>query len=291
MTVHNLLAATTLPVPSDYKAGTVSMWLFTLWAGGFALLALPYVLYRLRRYGDTVLLFTWIGGFICSLGEPMLDHLGHLWWPTNLPGPAFSAYDLNVPLLIPPCYVAFVAMTGYFAYRMMNRGLSVRQVFYVWLAIASTDLALEFPGVLTNVYKYYGNEPFYLGNFPMHWGWLNGTGMLMVGFLLWALVPRLRGLQRGLVLLVPVTAFLGSYGMTSWPAFMSINANLSTFWMDVVDLGSLALCLLVVWGVAETVAKREPAVTGDLAAPRELAGVATNGVPALASTARTREHV
>jgi hypothetical protein len=291
MTVHNLLAATTLPVPSDYKAGTVSMWLFTLWAGGFALLVLPYVLYRLRRYGDTVLLFTWIGGFICSLGEPMLDHLGHLWWPTNLPGPAFSAYDLNVPLLIPPCYVAFVAMTGYFAYRMMNRGLSVRQVFYVWLAIASTDLALEFPGVLTNVYKYYGNEPFYLGNFPMHWGWLNGTGMLMVGFLLWALVPRLRGLQRGLVLLVPVTAFLGSYGMTSWPAFMSINANLSTFWMDVVDLGSLALCLLVVWGVAETVAKREPAVTGDLAATRELAGVATNGVPALASTARTREHV
>jgi hypothetical protein len=291
MTVHNLLAATTLPVPSDYKAGTVSMWLFTLWAGGFALLVLPYVLYRLRRYGDTVLLFTWIGGFICSLGEPMLDHLGHLWWPTNLPGPAFSAYDLNVPLLIPPCYVAFVAMTGYFAYRMMNRGLSVRQVFYVWLAIASTDLALEFPGVLTNVYKYYGNEPFYLGNFPMHWGWLNGTGMLMVGFLLWALVPRLRGLQRGLVLLVPVTAFLGSYGMTSWPAFMSINANLSTFWMDVVDLGSLALCLLVVWGVAETVARREPAVTGELAATHELAGVATNGVPALASTARTREHV
>jgi hypothetical protein len=97
--------------------------------------------------------------------------------------------------------------------------------------------------------------------------------------------------QKGLVLLVPVTAFLGSYGMTSWPAFMSINANLSGFWMDVVDLGSLALCLLVVWGVAETVAKREPAVTAEPAPAREFAGVATNGAPALASTARTREHV
>ena len=72
--MHSLLAATTLPVPSDYRAGTVSMWLFTLWAGGFALLVLPYVLYRLRKHRDTVLLFTWIGGFICSLGEPMLDH-------------------------------------------------------------------------------------------------------------------------------------------------------------------------------------------------------------------------
>ena len=173
----------------------------------------------------------------------------------------------------------------------MNRGLTARQVFYVWLAIASTDLALEFPGVLTNVYRYYGNEPFYLGNFPMHWGWLNGTGMLMVGFLLWAVVPRLRGLQKGLVLLVPVTAFLGSYGMTSWPAFMSINSYLSPFWMHVVDLGSLALCLLVVWGVAETVAKRQPAAIGELSVTRELAGVATNGAPALTSTARTREHV
>ena len=53
--MHSLLAATTLPVPSDYRAGNVSMWLFTLWAGGFALLVLPYVLYRLRQYGDTVL--------------------------------------------------------------------------------------------------------------------------------------------------------------------------------------------------------------------------------------------
>jgi hypothetical protein len=282
--VHTVLATTTLPVPSDYRATDVSMWLFTLWAGGFALLVLPYVLHRLRKHRDTVLLFTWIGGFICSLGEPMLDHLGHLWWPTNLPGPAFTGYDLNVPLLIPPCYVAFVAMTGYFAYRMMTRGLTMRQVLYVWLAIASTDLALEFPGVLTNVYRYYGDQPFYLGNFPMHWGWLNGTGMLMVGFLLWLVAPRLRGAQKGLILLVPVTAFLGSYGMTAWPAFLSLNANLSPFWMDVVDLGSLALCLLVVRGVAETVAKREPALVEQPVGTREVSGVATAGSPVLAGS-------
>jgi hypothetical protein len=145
--------------------------------------------------------------------------------------------------------------------------------------------------VLTNVYTYYGKEPFYLGNFPMHWGWLNGTGMLMVGFLLWLLVPRLQGIRKGLVLLVPVTAFLGSYGMTAWPAFMSINANLSGFWMDVVDLGSLALCLLAVWGVAETVAKREPVAAAGPLVTREFAGVATPSTPVLAATAAQRENL
>ncbi|MGH7750701.1 MAG: hypothetical protein ACREQ5_38910, partial [Candidatus Dormibacteria bacterium] len=267
-----MLAAATLPVPDDYRAGSVSMWLFTLWAGGFALLVLPYVVYRLMKHRDPVLLFTWIGGFICSLGEPMLDHLGHLWWPTNLPGPAFKGYDLSVPLLIPPCYVAFVAMTGYFAYRMFLRGVTFRQVFLVWLAITSTDFALELPGVITNVYRYYGQEPFYLANFPLHWGWLNGTGMLMVGFLLWALVPRLSGAKKLLVMLIPVTAFLGSYGMTSWPAFASLNSNLSTVPMALVDSFSLVLCLLVVWGVAEVVQKRVPAVSVERSFVGSLAG-------------------
>lgn len=256
------------PTPLDYHASAVAGWLFTIWAGGFAFLLLPYVLYRLRRHRDPVPLLAWAGGFLCTLGDTMLDHLGHLWYPNNLPGPLFTAFGINEPLFLPPCYAAFVCMTGYFAYRMFQRGPSARQVWYVWLAIASTDLLLEFPGVLTDVYGYYGREPFYVGNFPLHWGWVNGTGMLMVGFGLWLAVPRLRGVRRLLILLVPITAFLGSYGMTAWPAFLSINANLSTLPMDVVDLGSLLLCLLVVAGVAGVVAKRAP-----VEATRELSGV------------------
>jgi hypothetical protein len=284
--VHSLLAAVTVPVPDSYQAENVSKWLFTLWAGGFAFLVLPYVLYRLRKFGDTVPLFVWIGGFICSIGEPMLDHLGHLWWPTNLPGPAFRGYDLSVPLLIPPCYVAFVAMTGYFAYRMFLRGVTFRQVFLVWLAISSTDLALEFPGVLTNVYRYYGQEPFYVGNFPLHWAWLNGTGMLAVGFLLHLLVPRLSGARRLLVLLVPVSAFLGSYGITAWPAFLSLNSYMPPVAQHLVDAFSLVLCLLVVWGVAELVQKRVPAAVVERTFSRELSGSRPVEAATLAASAK-----
>jgi hypothetical protein len=258
-----LLAAAmpTLPVPSDYRANHTAAVLFTIWAGGFALLALPYCIHRLRKYQDVVPLFAWLGGFILSLGEPMLDYLGHLWWPTNLPGPAFKGYGLNVPLLIPPCYAFFVSMTGYFAYRQFQRGLTVKGVFYVWLAILSTDFALEFPGVLTDVYKYYGKQPFYIGNFPLHWAWLNGTGFLVVGFLLWALVPRLQGAQTALILLVPLFAFLGSYGMTAMPAFASLNWHMSPVVQHIVDLSSLGLSLIVVRAIAEVVHTRETVVT------------------------------
>ena len=260
-----LLAAAmpTLPVPSDYRANHTAAVLFTIWAGGFAILALPYCIYRLRKHNDVVALYAWLGGFILSLGEPMLDYLGHLWWPTNLPGPAFTGYGLNVPLLIPPCYAFFVSMTGYFAYRQFQRGVTVKGVFYVWLAILSTDFALEFPGVLTHVYKYYGQQPFYLGNFPLHWAWLNGTGFLVVGFLLWAAAPRLKGAQKALILLVPLFAFLGSYGMTAMPAFASLNWHMSRPVQHLVDLASLGLCLIVVRVIAEVVARKETVVIAD----------------------------
>jgi hypothetical protein len=245
------------PVPADYHAGSTGKWLFTIWAGGFALVVLPYAFYRLAKYRDSVPLLVWIGGFICSLGEPMLDHIGHLWWPQNLPGPVFKGYDLSVPLLIPPCYAFFVSGMGYVAYRQFLKGVTVRKVFLVWLAISSTDLALEIPGVAANVYKYYGHEPFYVFNFPLHWAWLNGTGFLAVGFLLYLVVPRLQGARKALLLLVTVSAFLGSYGITAWPAFLSLNWKMSSTAQALVDLCSLGLCLLVVRGIAEVVAKRQ----------------------------------
>jgi hypothetical protein len=254
----NLLGViTTLPVPEDYHAGSTSKWLFTIWAGIFALLTLPYCIYRLTK-GDQIAIYAWVGGFITSLGEPMLDHLGHLWWPTNLPGPAFSGYDLQIPFLIPPCYVFFTSMTGYFAYRMFRKGITVRQVFYVWLAIAATDLALEIPGTAAKAYKYYGVEPFAIFHFPMHWAWINGTGMLAIGFMLYFVGTRLHGGWKPLTVLLPVVGFLGAYGIVGWPAFLAINWEMSKFAMHVVDLGSLALCLLLVRGIAAMVATDQP---------------------------------
>ena len=267
-----------LPVPDSFQAGETSMWLFTFWAGGFAILALPYCIYRQVKHGDPVAIYAWIGGWILSLGEPMLDILGHLWWPTNLPGPAFVAYDLHVPLLIPPCYVFFVCMTGYFAYRMFCRGITTKGVFLVWLAVSATDLALEFPGVLTDVYKYYGEQPFYIGNFPAHWAWMNGTGFMMVGLSLYVITPLLREnkLPMFFLILAPSAGWFASYGLVSWPAFLALNINASLAVKSLIDLGSLALCLIVIRCMAAYVSRQPPRAVDNVRtgpveeSPREL---------------------
>ncbi|MCY1277739.1 hypothetical protein D9M70_264470 [compost metagenome] len=229
--------------------------IFTIWAGGFGLAVLPWALYRHLKHKDDIPGLMCIGGFISSVLEPMLDHLGHLWWPTNLPGPAFLGFDLNIPYLIPPCYVFFIAMTGYWAYLRMKDGLDMKGVFVVWLIISMSDVIMEIPGTATGVYTYYGDASFKIFGFPLAWGWMNGTSMLMVGFLLWLVNPYLSGLKRLYILLVPITAMGAAYGMVAWPYFMSLNWDMPWIATRLLTVLSLLISLVCVGFIGALVAR------------------------------------
>lgn len=243
-----------LPVPEDYLANELVGNLFTIWAGGFGIAVIPWALYCYFKKQNDIPLLLIIGGFICSLLEPMLDHLGHLWWPTNLPGPAFIGYDLNVPYLIPPCYVFFIAMTGYWAYTRMKAGLDVKGLFITWLLISMTDVIMEIPGTATQAYIYYGDASFKIFGFPLAWGWLNGTSMLMVGVLVYLIEPYLKGWNRLFLIPSVIVAMGASYGMTAWPYFMSLNWDMPWIATRLLTLLSLVMCLMVVRFAAALVA-------------------------------------
>ena len=250
-----------LPVPADYFANDIVAMLFTVWAGGFGIAVIPWALYRWFKKRDDVPLMIIFGGLLCSLIEPMLDHLGHLWYPTNLPGPAFVGYNLHIPYLIPPCYVFFIGMTGYWAYLQMKKGLTLKSVFLVWFLISMTDVIMEMPGTATQAYIYYGDASFKIFGFPLAWGWLNGTSMLSVGFLLWLTEPHLKGLNRLYLIPMVVIAMGASYGITAWPYFMSLNWEMPWIATRLLTLGSLVLCLIQVRAIAAVVVNaKNPAV-------------------------------
>lgn len=250
-----------LPVPPDLMAPELVGWLFTIWAGGLGIAVFPWALYCLFKKKNDLPILMCLSGLIVSLLEPMLDTLGHLWWPTNLPGPAFIGFDLHIPWLIPPCYVFFIAMTGYWAFLQMKKGLTVKGVFIVWLLIASTDIIMEMPGTALGAYVYYGDASFKVLGFPLAWGWLNGTSMLAVGALLYIVEPHLKGWNRLYITLVCVAAMGAAYGVTAWPYFMSLNWDglpwIATRGLTVL---SLLLSLLLVRFIAAGVAKNSSQV-------------------------------
>ena len=252
-----------LPVPSDYMANEAAMWFFTIWAGGMAIVVLPCRLKKLRQ-GDSIPLYIWFGGLICSVSEPMLDHLGHLWWPWNLPGPAFDGYGLFVPWLIPPCYVFFIAMTGYWVYTKMLQGLKVRHVFIVFALAAGRDLVMEYPGLLLDVYRYYGDVPTKIGPFPWFWAWANGCAMMCVGFVIWLARPYLTGRRKPFALLIPIVGFMGSYGIVGTPYFMALNWPMAPVFQWLLAGWSLAMAILVVRVIAWVVTTKQPNTLSEL---------------------------
>src|SRR3954447_6585231 len=94
-----------LPSPPPFSATDFEAWFFLFWAGALVVgLALPWAIIRLKRHGDWLPILALTAGFITSLGEPMLDLVGHLRWAQNLAGPAFNNFGIDIPILIPPCY-------------------------------------------------------------------------------------------------------------------------------------------------------------------------------------------
>lgn len=237
-----------LNIPPDVVAPHLIGLLFTIWAGAFGITVIPWAIWRLVSNKDDVPLWMIAAGLICSLLEPMLDLLGHLWWPPSLPGPAFIGYGISVPALIPPCYVFFISMTGYWAYTRMKAGIDMKGLFLVWLLISSTDIIMEMPGTAFGAYVYYGDASFKILGFPLAWGWLNGTSMLMVGVLLYAIEPILKGRQRAFLALSSVMAMGASYGATAWPYFMSLNWDgLPWIATRLLTPASLGLCITLVY--------------------------------------------
>ena len=160
-------------------------WFFTAYAGAIVvLLALPWAFNCIRKRRDYLPLLALCAGAITSLGEPMLDHVGHLRWANNLPGPAFSNFGLHIPALIPPCYMLFMGLEAYWIYTMIQRGINKRQFMWMGAAVGLSDAIMEHPGLAMHTYEYYGNQPFKDGLFPFYWAFTNAVAICTIAVLI-----------------------------------------------------------------------------------------------------------
>jgi hypothetical protein len=237
-----------LPASAPLHPSSFEGWFFTFWAGALVvLIALPWAVLAVKRRGDWLPLLALGAGAITSLGEPMLDHVGHLRWADNLPGPAFSNFGLHVPALIPPCYMLFMGLEAYWIYSIIQRGINKRQFFLMFAAVAVSDAIMEHPGLAMHTYEYYGNQPFKDGLFPFYWSFTNGVAICTIAVLIHFLWPQLKGkgwLMLGVLPLGIIGTTMGEFG-SGFPVFLAINANMAT-WLQWV-IGSLTLVIAVLW--------------------------------------------
>jgi len=247
-----------LPSPSDFSAGHFAGWFFTLYAGLLVVsIALVWALWTGLKNRNWLPLMLVFGGFLCSLLEPMLDLLGHLRWANDLPFYVFTNFGIQIPLLIPFCYAAFLGLEPYFIYLLFKRGLNVKQVMLVYLIAGMTDAIMETPGLLLHVYQYYGVQPYTFLKFPYWWAFINGASFMTIGFFIWYLEPRLKGWGRALFLVLPPIGMMVAYFSVGWVHILALNSTLPTAAKWVATTIMMAGFILYIRGMAYFVAVPE----------------------------------
>jgi hypothetical protein len=247
-----------LPSPSDFSAGHFAGWFFTLYAGllivSIAVIWALWTGFKKQNWLPLKLIF---GGFLCSLLEPMLDLLGHLRWANDLPLYVFTNFGIQIPLLIPFCYAAFLGLEPYFIYLLFKRGLNVKQVMLVYLIAGLSDALMETPGLLMHVYQYYGVQPYTFLKFPYWFAFINGGSFMTIGFFIWYLEPRLKGWGRALFLVLPPVGMMVAWFGIGWVHILALNSTLPTPAKWVATTIMMAAFILYVRGIAYFVAVPE----------------------------------
>jgi hypothetical protein len=256
----NLLAAIPQP-PVDFKASgaqdVFSIAQMVLCAGMFV-----YAFRELRRGRGPIMLWCLLGGFLAVVWEPIVDVLGQCWLPSR--GQhwiAFTLLNRHVPLMMPFVYSWFVGGQAYLFYRLFTRGIDQRRLFQLWGLVFLVNICLESPGIITDVYTYYGKQPFDIWGFPLWWGFINPLMPMIAAAMIYKLKPHLSGAMLALATIAIVPGADGvANAFAGWPVIAALNTNVGYAGTWIAALITLALAAFVVWIIGLLVAHPAEAV-------------------------------
>lgn len=243
-----MLAAVPSP-PTGIEMPHVAELVFTL-GGAVPLVAVIYVAIRHLRIGKGPLLaFCLVGGLAASLFEPFVDVMGLVYLTENGSIGTFTLLGRTMPLFVPVIYPWYIGGFAYYTCTRFERGITTKGVFRLWGWFVLVNFALEAPGLLTDVYNYYGHQPFNVWGHPMWWGPANAFTALAAGALIFVVKPffgRGWGLA-GVIPLIFVSEGLSNAG-TGWPMYITLNGNMSywfTYGSAIITVGLIAFLVWV----------------------------------------------
>ncbi|HEV3056436.1 MAG TPA: hypothetical protein VGX45_17370 [Solirubrobacteraceae bacterium] len=258
--MHQLLGTIVQP-PVNFKASSFQNVFSIAQIVVFAVMV-AFALRELARGKGPIFISCLIGGAIAVIWEPIVDVLGQCWLPSR--GQHWEAFTLigrHIPLMMPFVYSWFVGGQGYLFYRIFDRGIDRRRLFQLYGLVMLVNVALESPGVLTNVYTYYGKQPMDIWGLPLWWVIINPLMPMIAGAAIYKLKPLLTTPQ----LIVAVIAIIpcadgAANAIVGWPVIAALNTNVGYAGTWVASFITLGLGLSVAWLMSLLVARPSVAV-------------------------------
>jgi hypothetical protein len=201
-----------------------------------------------------------VGGALSAGLEPFLDNVVLFWYPPHQHLVAFHAFGRTVPLFVPIGYAWFCGALLYAVARRFEHGVRPRDVWLMLLGIVVIDyIAIGLTSWL-HIAGFYGHPPYNLGGYPLWWAAFDGTSVILGGALVYYLLPRLRGLERAWLVLIPTLMVGGTAGAVGGPITIALNSQWSSGAKWVAGALTMVLGCAIVHLVARVVPSH-PATT------------------------------
>jgi hypothetical protein len=199
------------------------------------------------------------GGALSVVCEPVFDNLVLFWYPPHQQLSAFHAFGRTIPICVVIGYAWFCGGLPYLAYTLIKRGASRRALW----SLAAAVFVIDFVAIgLTSWLKiagFFGGQPFNVGGYPLWWGAVDTSNVLLGGALLYYLIPRLAGIRRAYLLLIPTWVTGATAVAVAGPVSIALNSRWSMGGKYAAALFTITLGFGVGDLVVSRLGRREPA--------------------------------
>jgi hypothetical protein len=221
-----LADAFTRHLPTDIPpVNQTAQWLFTLGQIPPLILTVALAFRYARRHATAVPLLLLAGGGFAALIEPIVDRNALVWFPAEGQWSVYTAYGVPQPLWLVMAYFWFFGGQALVVWALMRSGWAGRRVWWMFAGIVGVDVILEHAGLWTDLFFYFGPQPFDLTGFPLWAGAVNASIPIVMATVVMLVESRLPG--RRLLLVVPlfpaVQAAVNAW--TQWPLWDTLNSE------------------------------------------------------------------
>jgi hypothetical protein len=224
-----------LPTHID-PVNQTAQWVFTLGQVTPLLISIWLAHKYAKQYRSALPWMFLVGGLLMCMIEPLVDHNGRVWFPTDGQWNAFVDYGVHLPIWLVMAYVWFFGGRAMLIWHLMEQGRAQdpRWLYKHWGLVFVIDAVLENIGLYLGVFLYYGEQPLKFGKFPLWWGAINSTTPIVLAALVLVLRPHLTG--RKIAWVIPLSPAVAA----------AVNSSLG--WITWNAINNTALPAAVVWG-------------------------------------------
>jgi hypothetical protein len=210
----------------------------------------------LRRWmpGERALVVSALaGGAVASLLEPLVDHLGLVFFAPEGQWTMLRFYGRATPWFILPCFVWYTGGQALVTLWLMRRGVTMKRLFTIYGLYVVTNILMEIPALAAGVYAYYGPQPFEIAGLPLWFQSLNAASPIVAAAVIHTL-GRKRGWHPALAVAVIPGAHVLANAVPGWPMWAALNTTTSLAVTYPVALVTVTLACLLVYlvGLAVT---------------------------------------